>query len=141
MNTPEQLKAHRDKVVAAFPDSVLNPGEENPRIEIDLTGLLGFCGCGDPDGTARWLADFLKSIRDKDSAAGDELLLKAARETLEHPRSGPLVWLLFYWMEDRFYLEHGSTARYPWPDTDKEDKFEAMVSALEIEADAPEAYP
>lgn len=62
------------------------------------TKYLGFCGCGDPNATMKYVYDFLVRIKNSDFGEYEDM---------------PYMFLC-YWADNKGFVEHGVSVRVPF---------------------------
>lgn len=118
--------ANREALLAHWPKSLMNDGDDDPATEFDLHGIVKFCGCGCPEVAAVWLRDLLKLL----DAGGMERFRKidAHFKAGEPYVSTPLYWLIMYWLDAEGWTEHGGGVSGAW----LTDKGRAAIIALDL---------
>lgn len=78
------------------------------QIPIDsiLTGRLNFCGCGDPDAVAEYIADGLQFIKDEYYNITGRILEDRIRQVFGNEKSAQFF---FQWCDSQKLTEHGSS--------------------------------
>jgi len=109
-----------------WPEHDLNPDCADPLVRFDVCGILGLCGCGNPEGVARLLLRILKSAQ-----VGEETWFDLSDEWRAVGGLGefdPLLELSFHWIEDHGWVDHGSVIYGSWIN----ERGQAAVCALEL---------
>ena len=79
---------------------------------------LGFCGCGDPEGSLDFLRDSLNDINKESDERWNAMKARFPE--------GPMSWTYLYMLDDKGLTEHGSNIRGCW----LTDKGKAILELL-----------
>ena len=101
-----------------------------------LGGVLGFCGCGDPEAALRYIRDVLRLI-DEPRPDGHVEWEKwyeghRAREVALLPDEGAR-WLVYYLLDDKELTEHGGSV--PGWLTGKGDDVLAALNTMDLDSE------
>lgn len=95
-----------------------------------FTDELGFCGCGDPGIAAERLRDILTKIARKDI----EPVPYGSEVGVDEQSDPGLYWLLWYWIDEKEWIEHGTNVRGSWITPKGERAIRILDAMIRIEA-------
>lgn len=104
----------------------------------DIQESLGFCNCGSPETSLRYIRDGLRLIaRRHDKEPWDEWFAQLEKDRMAVHGNQDAFWFFQYWTDSQGWCEHGSGISSQWLTTEGEQALallEAAIAAEEEEA-------
>lgn len=102
-----------------------------------FTGDLGLCGCGAPETAADRLLGILRRIKESQEwtahCKGPRPHEYGSEVGVDPNQDEGLYWLLWYWIDDRGWIEHGSSVRGSWLTQEGERAIEVLEACIRLD--------